>query len=209
VVSQINDEAGGSPVVIDDETEALIRAARELAVLTEGRFDPTVGVLRRVWDFHRAIVPAEAAIQALLPQPTNSSLTNNYLQTGLYLDYRYFGTGDQGGSPAAASVSNVCLSVQTTNGAVNVLNTGSDQIFRDLTPAQVAMLPTYKGELVMQTHGTGTYTAHAENKKYHRQCEQEAAEAECAALERGEAAVGRPWSGWEDLAQQSAKGRAA
>jgi thiamine biosynthesis lipoprotein len=67
VLSQINDEAGGSPVIIDDETEALIRAALELAVLTEGRFDPTVGVLRRVWDFRRAEVPAEAAIRALLP----------------------------------------------------------------------------------------------------------------------------------------------
>jgi alpha-mannosidase len=108
-------------------------------------------------------------------------LTNNFRQTGLYLDYRYFGTGDQGGAPDAASVSNVCLSVQTT-GAVHVLNTGSDQLFRDLTPAQVSMLPTYQGELLMQTHGTGTYTAHAENKKYHRQCEQAAAEAECASV---------------------------
>ena len=80
---------------------------------------------------------------------TLSRISNNYAQTGLYLDYRYFGTGDQGGSPTAASVSNVCLSVQTTNGAVHVLNTGSDQIFRDLTPSQVAMLPTYQGELLM------------------------------------------------------------
>ena len=53
VVSAINDEAGGSPVVIDDETETLVRAALELSVLTEGRFDPTVGVLRRVWDFRK------------------------------------------------------------------------------------------------------------------------------------------------------------
>jgi alpha-mannosidase len=109
-------------------------------------------------------------------------ITNNFLQTGLHLDYRYFGTGDRGGSPDASSVSNICLSVQTTNGSVHVLNTGSDQMYRDLTPAQVAMLPTYQGELLLKSHGTGTYTAHAENKKYHRQCEQEAAEAECAAV---------------------------
>jgi thiamine biosynthesis lipoprotein len=67
VVSQINDEAGGSPVVIDDETEGLVRASLDLAVLTEGRFDPTVGVLRRVWDFRRAEVPTDEAIEALLP----------------------------------------------------------------------------------------------------------------------------------------------
>ena len=48
VVSEINDEAGGSPVAIDEETETLLRAALALAALTEGRFDPTVGVLRRV-----------------------------------------------------------------------------------------------------------------------------------------------------------------
>ena len=33
-----------------------------------------------------------------------SRITNNFAQTGLYLDYRYFGTGDQGGGPAAAAV---------------------------------------------------------------------------------------------------------
>lgn len=67
VVSQINDEAGGAPVVIDDETEALVRASLDLALLTEGRFDPTVGVLRRVWDFRRVEVPTDEAIEALLP----------------------------------------------------------------------------------------------------------------------------------------------
>jgi len=68
VVSQINDAAGGEPLVIDDETESLLRASLDLAVLTEGRFDPTVGVLRRVWDFRKAEVPAAEAIEALLPQ---------------------------------------------------------------------------------------------------------------------------------------------
>ena len=68
VVSEINAEAGGSPVVIDDETEMLLRAALDLAALTEGRFDPTVGVLRRVWDFRKAVVPRDEDIAALLPR---------------------------------------------------------------------------------------------------------------------------------------------
>jgi thiamine biosynthesis lipoprotein len=68
VVSQINDAAGEGPVVIDEETELLIRVALELTVLTEGRFDPTIGVLRRVWNFREGVVPAEASLQALLPQ---------------------------------------------------------------------------------------------------------------------------------------------
>jgi thiamine biosynthesis lipoprotein len=91
VISQINDEAGGSPVVIDEETEALIRAALDLAVLTEGRFDPTVGVLRRVWDFRRAEVPADAAISALLPLVDARSVVLQYgtvrlLREGMELD---------------------------------------------------------------------------------------------------------------------------
>jgi FAD:protein FMN transferase len=68
VVSEINNAAGGSPVAVDDETELLVRAALDLTTLTEGRFDPTVGVLRRVWNFKKAQVPSEAVIQALLPR---------------------------------------------------------------------------------------------------------------------------------------------
>jgi thiamine biosynthesis lipoprotein len=66
VVSMINDEAGGSPVAIDDETESLLRACLDLSALTEGRFDPTVGVLRRAWDFRKAEVPRDEDIDALL-----------------------------------------------------------------------------------------------------------------------------------------------
>jgi len=42
-------------------------------------------------------------------------------------------------------------------------------MFRDLTPAQINLLPTYQGELLMQTHGVGCYTAHPEMKRYNRQ----------------------------------------
>ena len=67
VVSEINREAGRGPVVIDGETEHLIRAALELWKATGGRFDPTVGALRRVWDFKAARVPSAAEVAALLP----------------------------------------------------------------------------------------------------------------------------------------------
>ena len=103
-----------------------------------------------------------------------SRISNNFAQTGLYLDYRYYGTGDQGGGPSPSSVDWVEQSVTTTNGLLNVLSAGSDQMYRDLTAAQGSTLPVYQGELIMQTHGTGTYTAHAEMKKYNRQNEQRA-----------------------------------
>ncbi|GLH71242.1 FAD:protein FMN transferase [Geothrix rubra] len=67
VVSEINREAGRGPVVIDAETEHLIQSALELWRATGGRFDPTVGALRRVWDFKAARVPSAAEVAALLP----------------------------------------------------------------------------------------------------------------------------------------------
>src|SRR2546425_5079073 len=110
-------------------------------------------------------------------------INNTFAESGLYLDYMYFGnSGDQGGGPSASTVSNVCLSVQTTNGLINVLSAASDQLYHDLTSAQVNQLRSYQGEMVAQTLGTGGYTAHGELKRYNRQCEQQAAAAEAAAM---------------------------
>jgi len=111
-----------------------------------------------------------------------SRITNMHAATGLYIDYRYFGTGDTGGSPDTSSVGWLEQSVTTTNGLINVLSTGADQLFRDLTPAQVSQLPSYQGELLMKTHGTGCYTSHPENKRYNRQNEQRADAAERVAV---------------------------
>ena len=68
VTSAINRNAGGAPVAIDAETIALLRYADRCHALSEGRFDLTSGVLRRVWDFKRRPprVPAEAEIAAVL-----------------------------------------------------------------------------------------------------------------------------------------------
>ena len=105
-------------------------------------------------------------------------MTNNFAQTGLYVDYLYFGTGDTGGGPTDASVNWLEQSVTTTNGAITVLSAGADQLYRDLTPAQIAGLPTYQGELLMKTHGSGCYTSHPEMKKYNRRNELRADAAE-------------------------------
>jgi alpha-mannosidase len=105
-------------------------------------------------------------------------MTNNFAQTGLYLDYRYFGTGDTGGGPSDSSVNWLEQSVTATNVLVNVLSAGSDQLYRDMTAAQINQLPVYQGELLMKTHGTGCYTSHPEMKKYNRQNEQRADAAE-------------------------------
>ena len=51
VTSAINRAAGGGRVPIDAETAALLHYAHRCHALSDGRFDVTSGVLRRVWDF--------------------------------------------------------------------------------------------------------------------------------------------------------------
>ena len=67
VISEINRNAGRTPVAVDRETEQLVLFALDLARITGGRFDPTVGVLRRAWDFRSGKVPSAAEVGALLP----------------------------------------------------------------------------------------------------------------------------------------------
>ena len=67
IVSRINTAAGsGEAVPVDAETSQLLDFAAQLHALSNGRFDITSGVLRRVWDFRAACVPtADAVAQAV------------------------------------------------------------------------------------------------------------------------------------------------
>jgi thiamine biosynthesis lipoprotein len=67
VVSEINRSAGRTPVAVDGETDGLVASALDLSARTAGRFDPTVGVLRRAWDFRSGRVPSREEVDALLP----------------------------------------------------------------------------------------------------------------------------------------------
>ena len=67
VVSRINRAAGGKAVRVDEETAALLDYADACHRQSDGLFDVTSGVLRRVWDFRRAVVPAPGRIEAVLP----------------------------------------------------------------------------------------------------------------------------------------------
>ena len=109
--------------------------------------------------------------------------TNDFSDAaGRKVDLRYFGTGDQGGTPDEESVSWAQKSIDDKDAPVRVVNTSADQLAKDLTPAQIAALPHYKGELVMKTHGVGSYTSQAARKKWNRLNEQLADAAERASL---------------------------
>jgi thiamine biosynthesis lipoprotein len=68
VTTRINAAAASHEIAIDSETAALLGYADQCYRLSEGRFDLTSGVLRRVWDFRRSPpqVPAEADIAAAI-----------------------------------------------------------------------------------------------------------------------------------------------
>jgi thiamine biosynthesis lipoprotein len=66
LVTRINRAAGGAPVPIDAETVALLHYADQCYAMSDGKFDLTSGVLRRVWDFRAASprLPDAAALAA-------------------------------------------------------------------------------------------------------------------------------------------------
>jgi thiamine biosynthesis lipoprotein len=67
IVAAIN-TAGGAPVEVDPETAGLLDFADECHRLSDGLFDITSGVLRRLWRFGpEASPPSAEAVDALLP----------------------------------------------------------------------------------------------------------------------------------------------
>ena len=104
-------------------------------------------------------------------------------QSGVYDVYDYFGVGDQGGAPADSDVASLMARIQQNSSSdIQVLCASSDQIFRDLSDIQMSALPVYKGELLMTRHGTGCYTAHADQKLLNRADELMANAAERASV---------------------------
>jgi thiamine biosynthesis lipoprotein len=67
VVSRINAAAGGAPVAIDEETHKLLVFADACYRNSEGAFDVTSGVLRRVWNFGSGQIPVDVELDLWLP----------------------------------------------------------------------------------------------------------------------------------------------
>ncbi len=68
VTSAISASAGDpAGVEVDAETASLLDYAATAHATSGGLFDPTSGVLRRVWNFKSGALPTRAALDALLP----------------------------------------------------------------------------------------------------------------------------------------------
>lgn len=100
---------------------------------------------------------------------------------GLSAYYAYYGTGDVGGAPDEESVASVEASASAT-GKVRVISARADQMFRDITDAQKARFPTYKGDLLLTEHSAGSITSQAAMKQWNRKNELLADAAERAAV---------------------------
>ncbi len=129
-------------------------------------------------------VDGSGLVSALNPGSYISEIDHDLSDDSAYLDecstlvpgteskvgYRYFGVGDQGGPAPEDSVAWLQESIES-DGPIEVVSARSDQLFRDLTPEQVAALPSYQGELILTQHGTGAYTSQAVMKRLNRRNE--------------------------------------
>lgn len=96
IVSRINAEAGGAPVVCDAETLSLLAYADTLWQASAGRFDISSGVLRRAWDFKAARLPDADRLATLCAlvgwdRVEREGDTVRLPQPGMELDFGGFG----------------------------------------------------------------------------------------------------------------------
>lgn len=91
--------------------------------------------------------------------------------------YRYFGTvssrgqADRGGSPLPEAVENISRCMASPEG-FRIIMAGSDSIYKaNIGMLDKDVLPVFDGELLMDTHGAGCYTAIASMKHLNRENE--------------------------------------
>lgn len=78
-ISKINQNAGNHPVKISSDTFTVLSCAKEIAILTEGAFEPTIGNLVELWNIN-AIVNDETG--TILPQiPSQKKIENALSKT--------------------------------------------------------------------------------------------------------------------------------
>jgi alpha-mannosidase len=111
----------------------------------------------------------------------NERLENDGKKSGVFADYAYFGVGDRGGAPTEGSVKWLEKSIHS-DGPVRVVSARADQMFRDITDAEKAKLPVYKGDILLTQHSAGSISSEAYMKRWNRKNELLADAAERASV---------------------------
>lgn len=118
IIHQIN-TAGGASVNLDEESARLLFYADECYKLSDGLFDVTSGVLRRVWKFDGSDkVPEESRVRELLPivgwNKAELTSTSLRLPPGMEVDL-----GGLGKEYAVDRAANLVAAVATASFVVN------------------------------------------------------------------------------------------
>ncbi len=111
----------------------------------------------------------------------NARIQSDINRYGISFDYRYYGVGDVGGAPRDDDAKNATGSLNHSDSKFKVVLTSSDQIYKDITPAIKAKLPTYSGDLLLIEHSAGSMTSQSYMKRANRKNEALARSAELSA----------------------------
>ena len=111
-------QTGGS-LRVDEETARLLDYAAAAYQLSDGLFDISSGLLRRVWNFASGHLPAAAAVSALLPQIGFDKIRwqapqLTFLQPGMELDF-----GGIGKEYAVDRAADICLAHGLVSGLLD------------------------------------------------------------------------------------------
>ena len=113
-------------------------------------------------------------------------LNNNITRYNFPWTFAYHGVGDVGGAPKEESVKTVATEMALNDiSDVKILSSTPTEFFEDmakLDSADLGRLPTWSNELVMSTHGVGSYVSRAFSKRCNRRNEEIADMAERAAV---------------------------
>ncbi len=111
----------------------------------------------------------------------NATVDKTGEKSGIYLGYRYFGTGDVGGAPEDSSVFYLEKAIHS-DGPLKIISAPADLMARELSSAQLDKLPQFNGELLTSPHGNGCYSSQAAMKMLNRKNELLADAAERSAV---------------------------
>lgn len=107
----------------------------------------------------------------------NALIKRSIEESPINMAYRYYGSAssamqaDRGGSPTPSAVEWIVRS-QKNEKDYKIRMSGSDDVFREWKHLlNEDVLPVHDGELLMDTHGTGCYTAMAAMKRMNRENE--------------------------------------
>jgi alpha-mannosidase len=152
-----------------------------IAALNPGSYGSSV-----TYDLSKSPEPNSNPNSRNVPIDWEKRIALNGKVSGLFADYRYYGTGDTGGAPNEASVKWMDQIISKSdgmgNGSVHVISARADEMFRDIRPDQTARLPRYKGDLELINHSAGSLTSQAYHKRWNRQNELLADAAEKASV---------------------------